>query len=86
MNKTLAIECIKTQRQFVDDVTRQAFDMAIALLEQADNAIPKSCQECPYSHHGTWCVIQADWRKRNYCPDDEVSEDCPMGFQYEIGV
>ena len=35
MNKELAIECIKTQRQFVDDMTRDAFDMAIkALTEQ----------------------------------------------------
>lgn len=29
MNKELAIECIKTQRQFVDDLTREAFDIAI---------------------------------------------------------
>lgn len=34
MNKELAIECIKTQRQFVDDLTREAFDIAIDLLKQ----------------------------------------------------
>ena len=34
MNKELAIECIKTQRQFVDDMTREAFDMAIDLIEE----------------------------------------------------
>ncbi len=34
MDKELAIECIKTQRQFVDDTTREAFDMAIRLLEE----------------------------------------------------
>ena len=33
MNKELAIECIKTQRQFVDDTTREAFDMAIEALK-----------------------------------------------------
>ena len=36
MNKKLAIECIKTQYQFVDDTTREAFDMAIKLLEQPE--------------------------------------------------
>lgn len=35
MNKELAIECIKTQRQFVDDMTREAFDMAIDLIKEA---------------------------------------------------
>lgn len=34
MNKELAIECIKTQRQFVDDLTKEAFDVAIDLLKQ----------------------------------------------------
>lgn len=36
MNKELAIECIKTQRQFVDDLTREAFDIAIDLLKQPE--------------------------------------------------
>ena len=34
MNKELAMECIKTQRQFVDDRTKEAFDMAIEALKQ----------------------------------------------------
>ena len=33
MTRELAIECIKTQRQFVDDMTREAFDMAIEALK-----------------------------------------------------
>ena len=33
INKNLAIECIKTQRQFVDDTTKDAIDMAIDALE-----------------------------------------------------
>ena len=33
MNRELAIECIKTQRQFVDDQTREAFEMAIEALK-----------------------------------------------------
>ena len=36
MNKELAIECIKTQRQFVDDLTREALDIAIDLLKQPE--------------------------------------------------
>ena len=36
MNTELAIECINTQKQFVDDMTREAFDMAIKALEQPD--------------------------------------------------
>lgn len=33
INKDLAIECIKTQRQFVDDTTKDAIDMAIDALK-----------------------------------------------------
>lgn len=32
MNKELAIECIETQYQFVDELTQKAFDKAIDLL------------------------------------------------------
>ena len=34
MDKELAIECIKTQKQFVDDMTKEAFDMAIGELSR----------------------------------------------------
>ena len=37
MTRELAIECIKTQRQFVDDMTKEAIDMAIEALK-APNA------------------------------------------------
>ena len=40
MNKELAIECIKTQRQFVDDTTREAFEMAIEALESENSDVP----------------------------------------------
>lgn len=47
MNKELAIECIKTQRQFVDDMTCEAFDMAIDLIKE--NIAPV--------RHGHWIKI-----------------------------
>lgn len=47
MNKELAIECIKTQRQFVDDMTREAFDMAIDLIKE--NVAPV--------RHGMWVDV-----------------------------
>ena len=34
MTKKLAIECINTQRQFVDDMTKEAFDMAVEVLKR----------------------------------------------------
>ena len=40
--------------------------------------MPKNCQECPFSDHEAWCLIPGDWHKRYYCPDDEVSEHCPL--------
>lgn len=42
MNTKLAIECIETQRQFVDDMTKEAFDMAIKALEAQEWV---SCKE-----------------------------------------
>lgn len=40
MTRELAIECIKTQKQFVDDMTKEAFDMAIkALSAEAENRL-----------------------------------------------
>ena len=41
MNTKLAIECLKTQRQFVDDMTKEALSMAIKALE-AQEWIPCS--------------------------------------------
>lgn len=40
--------------------------------------MPKNCKECPFSDHQAWCLIPGDWRERYYCPDDEVSEHCPL--------
>lgn len=37
MTKSLAIECIKTQKQFVDETTCEAFDLAISSLEFREN-------------------------------------------------
>lgn len=45
MNRELAIECIKTQRQFVDNETREAFDLAIYLLEK-QSALDEWCTDC----------------------------------------
>ena len=39
---------------------------------------PKSCIDCPFSDHEAWCLIPGDWRTRYYCPDDKISEDCPI--------
>ena len=36
MTRELAIECIDTQKQFVDEMTKEAFNMAIAALEQPE--------------------------------------------------
>lgn len=41
MNTKLAIECLKTQRQFVDDMTKEALSMAIKAME-AQEWIPCS--------------------------------------------
>lgn len=46
MNKELAIECIKTQRQFVDDMTKDAFEMAINTLEGNCSEIPNNWTPC----------------------------------------
>lgn len=43
-----------------------------------DMEMPKSCKECPFSDHEAWCLIPGNWRKRYYCPTDEVSDDCPL--------
>lgn len=43
-----------------------------------DMDMPKNCKECPFSDHEAWCLIPGDWRKRYYCPDNEVSDDCPL--------
>lgn len=39
MTRELAIECIKTQRQFVDDQTREAFEMAIEALKNEPRGV-----------------------------------------------
>lgn len=89
MNKELAIECIKTQRQFVDDMTREAFDMAIDLIKET---FP-SADVVPV-RHGRWEVVDAEeprkygcskckrlsWHMENYCPNcgakmDEVKDN-----------
>ena len=47
MNTKLAIECLKTQRQFVDDMTKEAFNMAIKALEAQAHII--NCPDCKYA-------------------------------------
>ena len=47
MNTKLAIECLKTQRQFVDDMTEEAFDLAIKALEAQAHII--NCPDCKYT-------------------------------------
>ena len=42
MNKELAIECIKTQMQFVDDMTKDAFRMAVKALEGNSSESPNN--------------------------------------------
>ena len=70
MNKELAIECIKTQRQFVDDTTREAFEIAIELLEQPKR--PKGhwihwsrSDECSNCGYNTGKYEEGS----NYCPN-----------------
>ncbi len=45
-----------------------------------DMEMPTSCKDCPFSDHQAWCLIPGDWHKRYYCPDNEVSADCPLIF------
>ena len=40
MTKSLAIECIETQKQFVDETTCEAFDLAIFALEKQEPMKP----------------------------------------------
>ena len=82
MNKELAIECIKTQRQFVDDMTREAFDMAIDLIKEkfpsADVALVR---------HGHWIkddVFGIPVYRCSVC-DKEFwlsADDTPQGSSY----
>ena len=74
MNKELAIECIKTQRQFVDDMTREAFDMAIDLIEEtfpiADVA-PVRHGRWDSDMSGAWCSVCGEYSEGEYryCPN-----------------
>ena len=49
-------------------------------MEIQNNNIKKpiNCKDCPFSDHEAWCLIPGDWRIRYYCPEDEISEDCPL--------
>lgn len=76
MNKELAIECIKTQRQFVDDLTKEAFDVAIDLLKQPERtgrwvkANGKTAINCSACYHCSWSRSFEDTVKRfNFCPN-----------------
>ena len=40
--------------------------------------MPENCRECQFSDHEAWCLIPGNWRERYYCPDDYVSEHCPL--------
>ena len=46
--------------------------------------MPKNCKECPFSDHEAWCLIPGDWKERYYCPDDEVSDNCPLVEVYPL--
>ena len=78
MNKELAIECIKTQRQFVDDRTREAFDMAIEVLEQSEKAHGKWIEVAPVKSEG---LVIYDVYKCSCCGDTVTDCDsydfCP---------
>lgn len=69
MNKELAIECIKTQRQFVDDLTREALDIAIDLLKQ------------PERKTGQW--IKMSDADGTYYACSECGEDLPRVSHYD---
>lgn len=45
ISKNLAIECIKSQRRFVDDTTREAFNMAIKVLEEQERKTGKRMEQ-----------------------------------------
>ena len=70
MNKELAIECIKTQRQFVDDMTREAFDMAIDLIEEAfpiADVAPVRHGRWDFDMSGAWCSVCGEYSEGRYC-------------------
>jgi len=54
-NIKLAIECIKTQEQFVDETTCEAFDLAISALEK--QAVDKCCETCKHKDR-----LASEWR------------------------
>jgi hypothetical protein len=78
MNKELAIECIKTQRQFVDDLTKEAFDVAIDLLKQPQrtgrwifdkNDYLTKCSECGcHPWFGVIPTVKEATKKLPHCP------------------
>lgn len=80
MNKELAIECIKTQRQFVDDMTREAFDMAIDLIKEAKPSV-----DVAPVRHGRWKTYKTEVAGRGFfyctkCRADayDATNYCPI--------
>ena len=65
MNTKLAIECLKTQRQFVDDMTEEALDLAIKALE-AQEWVPCKPDTMPESNDEvlTTYIVNGNRKKR----------------------
>ena len=40
--------------------------------------MPENCIECRFSDHEAWCLIPGDPKTRYYCPEEEISEHCPL--------
>jgi len=57
MTKELAIECIKTQMQFVDEMTKDAFRMAIKAIEGNYSEIPNNWIPCTKKYPTPWELV-----------------------------
>ena len=70
MNTKLAIECLKTQRQFVDDMTKEAFNMAIKAL-QAQEWIPVDKKSHPDTPIRVQVQLDNGWIITAYYQENE---------------
>jgi len=77
MNKELAIECIKTQMQFVDDMTKDAFRMAVKAIEGNCSEIPNNWIPCSMKKH-------PDSKMECYVTVKDYMDD--YGEEYELVV
>lgn len=83
MNTKLAIECLKTQRQFVDDMTKEALSMTIKALEAqkwipCSERLPEVGRSVLFSRRSMYTregCLQADGKWWQYWWDEMLNAD-----------